>query len=138
MLKFTGPVISFEETLTKPLEKQGDPLQIGPTDYIDTQKPGVFVNHSCAPNAGIKNNKVLVAINDINKGEEIQFDYSTSMHENCWTLECKCGSTKCRGIVRDFVYLPPVLQKRYLGLNVVQNFIRTEFTPRNSSSNILY
>src|SRR3954470_10317610 len=41
-----------------------------------------LVNHSCTPNAGfVEGNPVLVALRDIAAGEEICWDYSTSLAE---------------------------------------------------------
>ena len=126
ILKFTGPIISLEEALLKPTNKLSCPLQIGPTEYIDIQEPGVLANHSCSPNAGIKNDYYLVAIEDILRGKEIFYDYSTTMDKDNWTLECKCGSPNCRHIIGDFRHLPSEVQKRYLDLNIVQSFIATK------------
>lgn len=126
ILEFTGPIISFEETLQKG-DKEANPLQIGPIEYIDIQEPGVLVNHSCSPNAGVRNDKFLVAIEDIQPFIEIVFDYSTTMDEDSWTLECKRGCPNCRHIIKDFKYLPLNVQKNYLKLNIVQSFIRKKF-----------
>ena len=60
------------------------------------------------------------------KDEEIFYDYSTTMDEDSWTLQCKCGSQNCRKIVKDFKFLPQELQKKYLELNIVQNFIKKQ------------
>lgn len=124
ILEFAGQVIFFKEVLDKELDQQSNPLQIGPTEYIDIEEPGVFANHSCSPNAGIKDDRFLVAIKDIPPGQEICYDYSTTMDEEHWTLECKCESPDCRHTVKDFKYLPPEVQASYIELNIVQSFIR--------------
>jgi hypothetical protein len=98
-------------------------LQTGRRSYIMLGPPGVFANHSCDPNAGITGNRRLVAIRPIGPGEEIRFDYSTTMDEDYWTLPCSCGAATCRGVVRDFRDLPPETRRRYLELGVVQRFI---------------
>lgn len=57
-------------------------------------------NHSCEPNAGFTTGEpVLFALRDIAAGEEICWDYSTSMNIADWSLECRCGSPKCRRVV---------------------------------------
>ncbi len=59
------------------------------------------VNHSCDPNTGfLDGDAVLYALRDIAAGEEIVWDYSTSIGWLGWTLECLCGSINCRGTVR--------------------------------------
>ncbi|MGH7884489.1 MAG: SET domain-containing protein [Thermodesulfobacteriota bacterium] len=117
--------------------KWGDPIhytdygayliQTGYKSYILPDNPGVFLNHSCKPNAGIHNNRRLIAISKISKGEEIAFDYSTTMDENFWTLDCMCNSPECRGKITDFKLLPSEFQTRYIMLNVVQRFIVSRF-----------
>lgn len=98
-------------------------LQTGRRSYILLGEPGVFANHSCEPNAGIRGNRRLVAIRPIMPGDEIRFDYSTTMDENYWTMPCRCDSPGCRGKVEDFHCLPLAVRRRYLDLNVVQGFI---------------
>lgn len=124
ILEFTGPIISLEQALQKPMDKMSCPLQIESTKYIDIQAPGVLVNHSCSPNAGIKNDRFLVALKDILPGQEIFYDYSTTMDEDNWTLSCECGCQNCRHIIGDFRHLPLDVQKKYLDLNIIQSFIR--------------
>ena len=114
----------MEEALQKSPDTTSNPLQIGPSMYMDIEEPGVIANHSCVPNAGIKDDVFLVALKDISPGEEICYDYSTTMDEDYWTLQCECENSFCRGIVKDFKYLPKDLQKKYWELNIVQSFIK--------------
>ena len=122
ILGFSGPLIDFAET-----KRRGDwecmAFQIGPNSYFDTLAPGVFVNHSCAPNAGVRNDRDLVALCRIQKGEEIRFDYSTTMEERSFTMRCRCGAPNCRQVITDFSELPVELQHRYLSQGLVMNFI---------------
>lgn len=98
-------------------------LQIDTNRYIYPRPRAVFVNHSCNPNAGMRGTVTLVALRDIARGKEIRFDYSTTMAENLWTMECLCGDSLCRGVVRDFLHLPARVRARYLALGVVPEFI---------------
>ncbi len=100
-------------------------IQVGPNQYIDTQAPGVLVNHSCAPNAGIRNDRDLVALRDISPGEEIRYDYSTTMDEKSFTMRCRCGAPSCRRVVTDFSELPTDVQEYYLRRGLVMSFIIT-------------
>lgn len=122
ILRFTGPLIDFKQAVNKD-EKQGDPLQIGKNLYISIEEPGRSINHSCSPNAGIRDDVVLVALEDIQKGEEIYYDYSTTMDEDYWVMQCKCRSANCRKIIEDFKHLPSEVQQKYFSLKVVQQFI---------------
>lgn len=126
ILEFTGHIIPLRKVLAKG-DKAGNPLQIGFDRYIDLEPPGVFVNHSCVPNAGIREDKMLVALQPIIAGEEICYDYSTTigLEATPWTMQCLCGASRCRKIISDFYSLPKQLQKHYLDLGIVQRFIET-------------
>ena len=128
ILEFNGLVISLEQALQKPTDKLSNPLQIGPTKYLDIQAPGVLVNHSCSPNAGIKNDQFLVALENILPGQEIFYDYSTTIADG-WTMTCECGNENCRHTIGNFQNLPLDVQKKYLELNIVQSFIRKNYLP---------
>lgn len=101
-----------------------DPLQIGEGKYLDMDEPYLFFNHSCNPNAGIRGTTTLFALKKIKKGEEITFDYSTTIDES---LECRCGSRKCRGAVADFFHLPGKTQLYYYKQGALPDFIRKKF-----------
>jgi hypothetical protein len=102
-------------------------LQTGWRTYILPEPPALFANHSCNPNAGLINGRRMVAIRPIAENEEIRFDYSTTMAENFWTMDCRCGDPACRKVVTDFKYLPPEVQSRYLKLGIVPRFIASRF-----------
>jgi D-alanine-D-alanine ligase len=53
-------------------------------------------NHSCDPNTGFSGLNVM-ALRDINIGEELTIDYSTFCDGHMPSFECQCGSPKCRG-----------------------------------------
>jgi hypothetical protein len=123
---FVGRFITFEEACSMG-EAEANTLQIGTNSYLHPGPPGVFANHSCDPNAGIRNTVEVHALRSIRRDEEIRFDYSTSMSERRWTMPCRCGTPVCRGVVRDFHELPDALQRHYLALKVVQPFIVEEW-----------
>ena len=131
ILRFTGKAITFKEALTKG-GKSMNPLQIAPNLYLDLEAPGVYLNHSCEPNAGVRESIFLVALSAIGAGEEIFFDYSTTMAEEFDTMQCLCGTSSCRGRVADFLHLPSDLKRRYLEANIVQPFIAAD--PRHHES----
>ena len=122
ILLFAGALIDFAETKRRgPRECMA--IQVGPDLYIDTQPPGVFANHSCAPNAGIRHDRELVALRNIAAGEEIRYDYSTTMDEKSFTMQCHCGAPGCRQVVTDFSELPACIQDYYLSQGLVMGFI---------------
>src|ERR1035437_2450050 len=130
ILKITGQVISKSEALSLG-NLECYPLQIALDKYIApfplSNNLWGFANHSCDPNCGIKEDKYLIAIRDIKAGEELLYDYSTTMLEKHWTMPCYCGSPACRTIVGDFDLLPIDIQQKYYKLGVILQFIKSHF-----------
>ena len=87
-------------------------LENGKRRYVLPRSPWMYLNHSCEPNAGIKNNKNIVAMKFIKKGEEILIDY-TMNNIDAWTMKCKCGSKNCRRIISTFDKLDERTQIKY-------------------------
>jgi hypothetical protein len=73
-----------------------------------------FLNHSCVPNCGIKDKLKIVAMRDIDIGEEITFDYAMS-ESSKYSMRCECGRKKCRRIITGDDWKIPELQKKYNG-----------------------
>jgi hypothetical protein len=124
IMKYTGPLLRYAQTTPQTLA-----LQIGPDLYIgESGQADDFVNHSCDPNAGmvIDGTEVrLIALREIVPGEQITFDYSTTMDEDDFEFDCLCGSEECRGRIRDFKHLPAELRKRYAEMGVVPKYNRS-------------
>lgn len=78
-------------------------------------EPGDFINHSCTPNAGLSSSISLVALRDIEPGEEICFDYAMSDGSPYDEFDCACGTPFCRGRVTGDDWRLPDLQARYAG-----------------------
>ena len=133
ILFMDGDVVSGDELDVLGFQ-EGYPLQIGDDTFVRLAYVPEMINHACDPNAGIRPDRMLVALRDIGIGEEISYDYSTTMAEgeDGWTLACSCGTPRCRGTVADFDTLPTADQRRYLELGVVlehvQNFVRLKST----------
>jgi SET domain-containing protein len=77
--------------------------------------PGDMVNHSCNPNAGLSGQIALVAMRDIEPGEEICFDYAMTDGSDYDEFECACGQPNCRGRVTGSDWRRPELWERYRG-----------------------
>ena len=81
------------------------------------------MNHSCDPNCVYKfetiARKSVVAVRDIETGEELTHDYTACSIDQFggnyhWTLKCNCGSANCRKQVNgDFLQMPAEWQKKY-------------------------
>jgi uncharacterized protein len=120
-----GQHISFKQTLLLG-EKESHCIQIGVNEYIFCEPPFLYSNHSCNPNCGISANLELFALTNLTTDQELFWDYSTSMLERHWTMNCFCGSERCRKIISDFDLLPLQLQEKYLRMNIVLPFIIDE------------
>jgi hypothetical protein len=105
-------ILQFQGWLsaTTDLQEEWLAMQVGPDLWLCSHGELLddCVNHGCEPNAGfVTGEPILHALRDIQPGEEITWDYSTSIAEPGWELECRCGSNQCRGIVRSWGELDP-------------------------------
>jgi SET domain-containing protein len=121
ILPFTGPLLKYHQTTPQTLA-----LQIGPDLYLGASGAlDDYVNHSCLPNAGLRITATdvnLIALCPIAPGDEICFDYSTTMDEDDFEMPCHCGQPTCRKIIRDFKHLPLELKLHYAALGVVPDY----------------
>jgi len=125
-------IMSFMEGVTEtvpylatkrgPKNREGNYVQIGADAYIHPAPPSLYLNHSCDPNTGVRQATEVLALIEIEAGTELTFDYSTSMAEDSWEMDCRCGSPICRGRIRDFKYLPTDRQIYYIERGVVGEF----------------
>ncbi len=78
------------------------------------------INHSCQPNCGFEGQIFLVAMRNIEPGEEISFDYAmvlrgTEQNGLMYTFECLCGADACRKNVTSDDWQKKELQEKYKG-----------------------
>ncbi|GGA57928.1 SET domain-containing protein [Sphingomonas psychrolutea] len=95
---------------------------MGPSGRIDD-----LINHSCAPNAGLRfagGSVTLVAIRTITPGEEIAWDYSTTLAESNWHMICQCRAPECRRVIGNFATLSPERQEWFRARNLVAPYLR--------------
>jgi len=101
-----------------------DPDRVSRTIQIDEDcflvgpkiaEPGDFVNHSCAPNCGMRNATQVVTMREIAPGEELTFDYAMTDTAPYDEFACKCSTPQCRGAVRASDWTLPELRTRYAG-----------------------
>ncbi|MHB1951037.1 MAG: SET domain-containing protein [Acidiferrobacteraceae bacterium] len=109
VLEFDGPRLSAHEVVQDSYH-----LQIGDHEYLGaSHQADDYVNHSCDPNCGIGEGLALWALRDIRAGEELTWDYSTAIDEDGFPgFPCRCGTPRCRGIVRSFRDLPASERRR--------------------------
>lgn len=96
-------------------------LQIGPETYLaeDPENPRLddFINHSCDPNVGFtEGSPRLFALRDIRPGDELFWDYRTSINEPGWAVTCTCGAANCSGRIQSYCDLPDGERARLRGI----------------------
>lgn len=126
ILEITGEVYS-EETMPDPnhpaLLQIGHNLFIGPSGDIDD-----YLNHSCDPNCTVHivgNRAIVYSLYVIQPGTELTFDYSTSSTDSLekWSMQCLCGSPKCRKVISGFHLLDEKTQQDLKNKGMVPMFI---------------
>lgn len=95
-------------------------LYIVPFKTDDWLLDAIFkVNHACDPSCGMHGPIALVAMRDLQPGDEITFDYAMCdvdvENENWEAMECNCGAAICRKTVSGHDWKDPELQAKYEG-----------------------
>jgi uncharacterized protein len=85
-------------------------------------------NHSCDPNMWLAGTLTVVARRQIAAGDEGTIDYALLTVDPTWSMDCKCGSALCRGVVTGEDWRLPELRARYVGhwSPFIQRRIQTE------------
>jgi hypothetical protein len=138
IIEFEGQRVSrslINQRIANGEENIDDPLQIDDELFIVLDNSAYYFNHSCDPNSAIKGDDKLIAIRDVEKGEEITYDYSATVGANItsWTMKCKCGSANCRKNLGNIMTIPKEQLDKYLAAGGVQRFIRKQL---NKSKNV--
>jgi SET domain-containing protein len=113
-----GKVIDAEELQRLPPITQRHSIQVEENLYlapVAPAEPADFVNHCCNPNAGMSGQIALVAMRDIDAGEEVCYDYAMSDGSPYDEFECACGTHDCRGRVTGEDWRNPDLWEHYAG-----------------------
>jgi hypothetical protein len=93
--------------------------QVSLTQWVFEDGLGAKVNHSCAPNCGVRANAAVegfdfVAVAPIAPGEEITFDYAMRNYViEHFPVRCLCGSEHCRGRITGWRDLPAERKEAY-------------------------
>lgn len=127
IVRFSGPTIPASRVPGR-LDGTDDRfLQIAPDRYMGPSgRIDDLINHSCAPNAGLRftgEGIFLIALRAVAMGEEIAWDYSTTLADADWSMTCRCGSAHCRGVVGAFAGLPPEAQQWYRARDLVAPYL---------------
>ena len=127
ILRFTGEIFHIDELPDDYSGRQDQWVQIGANEFMGPSgRVDDYINHSCNPNSGLVFNEdgvVLIAIKNIEIGEEINWDYSTTMIGLDWSMHCECRSHNCRRRILGFDTVPQSEKMRYIGLGIVPKYI---------------
>jgi uncharacterized protein len=113
-----GIIVNADQLETLSHAEQQHSVQIEEGLYLATiggAESADFINHSCDPNLGLRGQIALVALRDIEVGEEVCFDYAMTDCTPYDEFECRCGSAVCRGTVRGDDWQLPELWAKYAG-----------------------
>ena len=112
-----GEIVSSAQLINLAPEQQKRGIQVENDLYLIPRYigPGDYINHSCEPNAGLSGQICLVAMQDINSGEEICYDYATSDGSPYDEFKCSCNAPTCRGYITGNDWRNPELWRKYEG-----------------------
>jgi uncharacterized protein len=80
-----------------------------------TMEPSDCFNHCCDPNVGMSGQIGLIAMRDIEVGEEVCLDYAMCDGSDYDEFDCSCGAPNCRGRVTGQDWKRPELWEKYDG-----------------------
>jgi hypothetical protein len=131
LLRFAGRRV--RGTPPEATGRQDRHVQIGPDEYLGPSgRVDDLINHSCDPNTGLRFDAVgihLVALRAIGPGEEVTWDYSTTLSGSDWRMPCDCRAPGCRGLIGNFDSLPPQRQAWFRDRDLVAPYLREEVAP---------
>jgi uncharacterized protein len=118
----SGRYISFTDWTQ--MEEPDRGIQVDADKFLIPEFPFHVFKHSCIPNCGINTELQLITIRHVHAGEELCWDYSTSLFGSRMEQACTCGQPGCRGTISDFNQLPRSLQLSYFKKGIVLPYIK--------------
>jgi SET domain-containing protein len=115
-----GYIVASHEWARLELQLGAAQIQVSEELFIAPVRPEqrdggmLYTNHSCNPNIAIQGQIVFVAMRDIKSGEELTHDWATT-DDLDYTMQCRCGSSNCRGTITGKDWMNKELQKKYKG-----------------------
>ncbi len=92
-----------------------DDLYIAPRTAEEVEANILCLNHSCNPNVGVRGQITFVAMRDIPAGSELTIDYAMIDGDPAERMDCSCGASTCRGVIKGGDWRLQELQRRYAG-----------------------
>jgi hypothetical protein len=108
-----GSVVLSLETDVRRSTPVASSLQVGVDEHIDGP-PAAYLNHSCEPNVFVDTGALtVVAIRDIEPGEDIKYFYPSTEWDLAVPFECACGTSSCLGSISGAREMDPAVLNRY-------------------------
>jgi hypothetical protein len=94
----------------------GTPDGFIPPDKLDFNRLSIewYLNHSCEGNVGFNEDGDFVARRPISKGDELTYDYGLAESNPRFRMDCKCGSSNCRGVITGNDWKDPLFREQNL------------------------
>jgi SET domain-containing protein len=108
----TATLRSLPERLQNSDVQIADGFHLVALEEAEYEPVMLFINHSCEPNVGFAGNIVLVAMRDIQPGEELTTDYAL-FDDSDESMRCTCGTAACRSVIDGRDWRRPELQRKY-------------------------
>lgn len=115
---FGGFVVTRDELKNYSQERISRSIQVANDLFLmsgEVSEPGDSINHSCNPNCGLMGSTVVVALEEIQPGEEITYDYAMSDSQPYDEFTCECESANCRKLITGNDWKLSSLQSKYQG-----------------------
>jgi SET domain-containing protein len=105
------------------------PLQTGRHRYLELDQISKSINHSCQPNCILAKVSTLIAVRDIETGEEITYDYSMTVAPGFFEyfffhMKCECRAPTCRRIIRNISRTPRSIILWHIGCGGLQDYMK--------------
>ena len=113
---FGGFVIEQQELKNYSADRVARSLQLDEANYLlsgPNPEPGDMINHSCESNCGAFGTSSVIAMKNIEIGEELTFDYAMTDSSQYDEFECFCGKVNCRGKITGKAWQDLILQSKY-------------------------
>jgi SET domain-containing protein len=113
---FGGFVVEQQDLKDYSTDRVARSLQLDEASYLlsgPVPESGDMINHSCEPNCGAFGTSSVIAMKDIEIGEELSFDYAMTDSSQYDEFKCFCGKENCREKITGKDWQDPTLQSKY-------------------------
>lgn len=121
VIVFGGYVMTVNQFVSLSTELKHYPFQIDDDLFLGLSKiteveNADYLNHNCNPTCGFSGQVSIIAMRDLNIGDEITIDYAMCITSNrVGSMKCQCGSVNCRLKITSNDWKIIELQKQYKG-----------------------